>query len=53
MIDGREQDGIAQWVRKHRHLFGKTEEEKAREGAGDGESKPLKAPAPVGPITIH
>ncbi|KAL1674057.1 histone chaperone Rttp106-like-domain-containing protein [Schizophyllum commune] len=53
MIDGREQDGIAQWVRKHRHLFGKTEEEKARAGASDGGSKPLKAPAPVGPITIH
>ncbi|KAL1726236.1 histone chaperone Rttp106-like-domain-containing protein [Schizophyllum commune] len=53
MIDGREQDGIAQWVRKHRHLFGKTEEEKAREGASDGGSKPLKAPPPVGPITIH
>ncbi|KAI4523834.1 hypothetical protein K525DRAFT_245410 [Schizophyllum commune Loenen D] len=53
MIDGREQDGIAQWVRKHRHLFGKTEEEKARAGAGDGGSRPLKAPAPVGPITIH
>ncbi|KAI5895466.1 uncharacterized protein SCHCODRAFT_02619495 [Schizophyllum commune H4-8] len=51
MIDGREQDGIALWVRKHRHLFGKSAEDAAREEQNG--SKPLRAPAPVGPITIH
>lgn len=25
MIDGKEQDGITQWVKKHKHLFGKDE----------------------------
>lgn len=48
MIDGREQDGILQWVRKHRHLFGKSAEDEAREGG----ALP-KIPAPAGPVTIH
>ncbi|KAL1747835.1 histone chaperone Rttp106-like-domain-containing protein [Schizophyllum fasciatum] len=50
MIDGREQDGISQWVRKHRHLFGRSAEDVAREGQGGALPKPA---APAGPITIH
>ncbi|KIP09418.1 hypothetical protein PHLGIDRAFT_322934 [Phlebiopsis gigantea 11061_1 CR5-6] len=26
MVDGKEQDGISQWVKRHKHLFGKDEE---------------------------
>ena len=27
MVDGKEQDGITQWVKRHKHLFGKEESE--------------------------
>lgn len=39
MVDGREQEGIARWVRAHRHLFG------MREGAGGNGSGPSAAAA--------
>ena len=38
MVDGKEQEGINQWVRQHRHLFGKKPEHNANgpEGSGSG-----------------
>ena len=27
MVDGKEQDGITQWVKRHKHMFGKDESE--------------------------
>ena len=48
MIDSREQDGINQWVRAHRHLFGKQEKT-------GKEEKIAQSPVTIhrGPMTIH
>ncbi|KAK2464122.1 hypothetical protein APHAL10511_003870 [Amanita phalloides] len=48
MIDSREQEGITQWVRSHRHLFG-------RKGPGKEENQKARSPAKAyaGAMTIH
>ncbi|TFK37549.1 histone chaperone Rttp106-like-domain-containing protein [Crucibulum laeve] len=41
MVDAREKEGINQWVRQHRHLFGKKKEAEVLKETG------------VAPVTIH
>lgn len=52
MVDAREQEGIGQWVKNHRHLFGKTEGEFTDEGV-DVELKQPKKIQQFGPVTIN
>lgn len=52
MVDAREQEGIGQWVKNHRHLFGKREGEFTDEGV-DVELKQPKKIQQLGPVTIN
>lgn len=52
MVDAREQEGIDRWVKKYRHLFGKTEGQSTDE-AVDVESKQPKKVQQFGPVTIN
>lgn len=60
MVDGKEQPGINQWVRQHRHLFGKKvtsledkKEVEVEKGNGKGKGKEKATIVPSGPITIN
>ncbi|KAF4611597.1 hypothetical protein D9613_003653 [Agrocybe pediades] len=47
MVDAKERENINEWVKHHRHLFGKTEE-------GEKELEdPQPKPQHSGPVTIH
>jgi hypothetical protein len=52
MVDAREQEGIDQWVKKHRHLFGKTEGDSTDEGVDVEPMQPKKIKQ-FGPVTIN
>lgn len=57
-IDGKEQDGIGQWVKNYRHLFGgkgsstASQPTKASSSRASPSHTPLPAPKPSGPLTI-
>lgn len=39
LVDGKEQDGISQWTREYRHLFGKQEGQALEKDKGKGKEK--------------
>ncbi|CAA7262680.1 unnamed protein product [Cyclocybe aegerita] len=47
MVDGREREGVNEWVRNHWHLFGRTGSEE------EGVSKPKPKVQNLGPMTIR
>lgn len=52
MVDGKERENINEWVRNHRHLFGKTEGSNSK--VEDESDKKTEAKAQfAGPVTIH
>lgn len=51
-IDGREQDSISQWVKQHRHLFGKRKGVEGYQDEAKEEAETKKLPS-NGPLTIN
>ncbi|EKM52552.1 uncharacterized protein PHACADRAFT_198609 [Phanerochaete carnosa HHB-10118-sp] len=47
MVDGREQDGITAWVKRHKHLFGRPAPEAQDEAANGGEGYGVAASGKV------
>ncbi|KAK7460459.1 hypothetical protein VKT23_009180 [Stygiomarasmius scandens] len=54
LIDGKEQDGINTWIKRHRHLFGgKNGATKSAPTKGEATTAALVAPLASGPMTIN